>query len=332
MSGPAHKDIERLMAWSQDGEALADGPLSADLSKALAGRSGAEASADDIARTAAYLDGALDAAQRDAWAERLAGSAEERADMDDAAALLERVEREPQPAPAHLVALAKARIEQAAAAPAPPARWGGAWAGLFGSRLGWSMAAAAAAVVIVPLAMLRTQTATPFANAPAPGPTVALTGPVGPNAGGGGIGMAPAIVASSPSAPPAAPLPTPSLADHAAQPQILSAPSAADQVAAGDQSAHDAAGVLNASDRCVAEGAASSDDAGRQALTAKQRQARDACEAERALARRRAETLAAARENDYHAAAADTAPAAAADAYRPLLAQAPAQADIPPGR
>lgn len=323
MSGPAHEDIKRLIAWSEDSEPLSRGPLTAELSEALAGEAGAEAG--DIALTAAYLDGRLDAQQRDAFAARLAASAGERVDIDAAAALLERVERAPQRAPAHLLAQAKERFEQtsAAAAPARPARRGIALAGLFGSRLAWSMAAGAAAVVIVPLSMLRTQTAAPFANAPTPAPSVGLAQPVG---GSGGIVGAPAIMTPPPSAPPAQALPT--------QPQILSEPSAADQVAAADQSATDSSGVMRASDRCGAEGAATSNEPGHKSATARERQAREACEAERALARRRAQTLAAAREPDFHAAAAaaDTAPAAEADAYRPLPAQAPAQAYAPPAR
>ncbi len=86
---------------------------------------------------------------------------------------------------------------------------------------------------------------------------------------------------------------------------------------------------MAASDRCDTDVAPPATGARPNDLSAREREAREACQAAKALARRQAETMAAARQADYNAAAADTAPAANADAYRPQPMQPPVQADLP---
>lgn len=322
MSAGPPDDIDRLLAWPDDGSAIppADGKLAAALAEALAGD--APPGQDDVAGAAAYLDGGLSQAERDAFAERLAGSPVECAELAAAADLLDTVRRAPLAAPPHLAAQARARFAAAAAAaaPSPPERKRWSFALPAGPQLGWAIAAVAV-VVIGPLAMLQTRTPAPFAKAPDEAQSASAVG--GPGPGASAIAPRPAVgpVALAPT-PPAPP-------KIALQPEVPKpAALALGHDAGGAAVAPNNEAVVAVSERCAAGSVpAAAPDPTAKPLSPKAQAERDACAAIRALARRRSETVTASRKEaipgpdgmaaDHMPAAASARPPIAADAASP---------------
>lgn len=316
-------DIGRLLAWPDDGSAImpADGKLAAALAEALAGE--AAPGQDDVAGAAAYLDGGLSQAERDAFTDRLAGSSAERAELAAATDLLDVVRRAPLAAPPHLAAQARARFAAAAVAavPRPPERKRWSFALPAGGRLGWAVAAVAAVVVVGPLAMLQTRTPTPFAKAPSVAQPASADG--GPGRDTLAIAPGPAVgpVALAPTPPEPAKI-VPQL--RVPKPEALALGREAGGVAIANHEA-----VVAVSERCATGSIpAPAPDPGAKPLSPQAQAERDACAAERARERRRSETVTASRREDITPApgglAADPMPAAAAASVPPPVAADPA--------
>jgi hypothetical protein len=156
MVGRVPYEIERLLAEAGGGldaparEALR-ARLAASLAEGLEPRSGTNRKADDIARLAAFLDGRLTGAEREAFIHGLAEAPSRRTELDSAAALLDAVGGGGPVAPA-LLAQAADKFAPAAAAPAlaaaRPSWWANARPGMRGIRI--AATAALAALVLVP--------------------------------------------------------------------------------------------------------------------------------------------------------------------------------------
>jgi hypothetical protein len=326
MSARLPDDIDRLLAWPGDAapraqSAVPSGRLAAELALALG--EDAEALAEDIAGAAAYLDGRMSGAERDAFADRLARSSGARADLAAAAAFLDAVEQAPQSPPPHLAAQAKARFVSAAAELAPAPKGRRSWSFLSSRQLGWVAAAVAATVLIAPLAMLSTRTTTPFAPASSVASPPEAASPV---AGGGGIGGVAALQAIS--APPGtgvllapavpmAPALLPQTVPQPIPPEVVAALKPLSQKAT-PAGRPDQGSIVSVSNACGPEtlAAATPAEPSDRAAQERARAARDACVAAEALARRQAETVTAARQSDVEPFLADRAPAAAAAAAR----------------
>src|ERR1700688_3724862 len=132
MAGRFPDEIERLLAEAGSGldtptrEALR-ARLAASLAQGLDSQSGADRRTDDLAGLAAFLDGRLTGAVREAFIQNLVEAPSRRAELDSAAALLDAVGGGVPVAPA-LLAQAAAEFAPAAAAPSATAAKPSWWA------------------------------------------------------------------------------------------------------------------------------------------------------------------------------------------------------------